>query len=278
MIQDGSSFAVKDSLGDVFPGRFKRVSPAAVELHVSMDLLSEALGHVTLTPVSGPSFPSLGVYPAAYLPYVGGMIKAGASFVLRTKSNLNPLVVNAYGKAGKRLRRFVWEAVAGSGRTISQKDPVDLDVGWRNAQRQIFCRLVVNYNPKTREFRYLLTNLPRTRYAAEQVGLAYKLRWQIELLFKEWKSYANLHAFDTGKSEIAEGLIRHRRRDGETLSRTSHPASCPSGHLYPQGRYVCAPCDERHCKGSPRWSPLSNSQGNQQRRRLSCNQRPPGTP
>ncbi len=33
-----------------FPGRFKRVSPAAVELHVSMDLLSEALGHVTLTP------------------------------------------------------------------------------------------------------------------------------------------------------------------------------------------------------------------------------------
>ena len=31
--------------------------------------------------------------------------------------------------------------------------------------------------------------------------------YNIELLFKEWKSYANLHAFDTGKSEIAEGLI-----------------------------------------------------------------------
>ncbi len=71
----------------------------------------------------------------------------------------------------------------------------------------VSCRLVVSFNPKTREFRYLLTNLSRTRYAAEQVGLAYKLRWQIELLFKEWKSYANLHAFDTGKSEIAEGLI-----------------------------------------------------------------------
>ncbi len=126
---------------------------------------------------------------------------------------------------------------------------------------QLSCRLAVSFNPKTREFRYLLTNLCRTRYAAEQVGLAYKLRWQIELLFKEWKSYANLHAFDTGKSEIAEGLDlgRHRRRDGETLSRASHPAACPSGHLDRQGRHVCAPCDERHCRGSPRWSPLANS-------------------
>ena len=33
------------------------------------------------------------------------------------------------------------------------------------------------------------------------------MRWQIELLFKEWKSHGNLRAFDTGKANIAEGLI-----------------------------------------------------------------------
>ena len=33
------------------------------------------------------------------------------------------------------------------------------------------------------------------------------LRWGIELLFKEWKSYANLHAFDTANAGIVEGLI-----------------------------------------------------------------------
>ena len=31
VIQDGSSFAVKDALKEVFPGRFKKVKPAAVE-------------------------------------------------------------------------------------------------------------------------------------------------------------------------------------------------------------------------------------------------------
>jgi hypothetical protein len=39
------------------------------------------------------------------------------------------------------------------------------------------------------------------------VGQLYRLRWQIELLFKEWKSYGNLHRFDTSKAPIAEGLI-----------------------------------------------------------------------
>ena len=31
--------------------------------------------------------------------------------------------------------------------------------------------------------------------------------YNIELLFQEWKSYANLHAFDTEKPAIVEGLI-----------------------------------------------------------------------
>jgi hypothetical protein len=38
-IQDGSSFAIHDGLREVFPGRFKVVKPAAVELHTTMDLL-----------------------------------------------------------------------------------------------------------------------------------------------------------------------------------------------------------------------------------------------
>ena len=55
--------------------------------------------------------------------------------------------------------------------------------------------------------RYLVTNLAREAFSVEHISDAYRLRWQIELLFKEWKSHANLHLFDTSNPNIAEGLI-----------------------------------------------------------------------
>jgi hypothetical protein len=49
-IHDGTSLAVKSTLKKTFPGRFTKISPAAVELHVTMELLSEGLETVTLAP------------------------------------------------------------------------------------------------------------------------------------------------------------------------------------------------------------------------------------
>src|SRR5437879_2942120 len=50
VMQDGSSFAIHDGVREVFPGRFKVVKPAAVELHTTMDLLCDAPTTVVLTP------------------------------------------------------------------------------------------------------------------------------------------------------------------------------------------------------------------------------------
>src|SRR3990172_8729835 len=49
-LQDGTSFALKDTLAEAFPGRFTTISPAAVELHVNMDLLTETMHSVVLSP------------------------------------------------------------------------------------------------------------------------------------------------------------------------------------------------------------------------------------
>ena len=51
------------------------------------------------------------------------------------------------------------------------------------------------------------TDLPRKEFRAKSVRCLYRLRWQVELLFKEWKSYANLKSYCTRKVPIAEGLI-----------------------------------------------------------------------
>ena len=49
VIQDRSSFAIHDGLREVFPGRFKAIKPAAIELHTTMDLLCDAPTTVVLT-------------------------------------------------------------------------------------------------------------------------------------------------------------------------------------------------------------------------------------
>jgi len=50
LIQDGTSFAIHNALREVFPGRFKTVKPAAVELHTTMELLCDAPTTVVLSP------------------------------------------------------------------------------------------------------------------------------------------------------------------------------------------------------------------------------------
>ena len=50
VLMAGSSFAVHDGLVETFPGRFKRRSPAAVELHAEMSLFSNQVTRVVLTP------------------------------------------------------------------------------------------------------------------------------------------------------------------------------------------------------------------------------------
>ena len=53
-IQDGTSYAIKPSLKGIWPGRFTATNPAAVELHVSLDLLTEMVNFATLTPTLTP--------------------------------------------------------------------------------------------------------------------------------------------------------------------------------------------------------------------------------
>ena len=59
VIQDGCSFAVKDALHEHYPGRFKKQNPAAVERHVTRNLLNESVEQVALTADTAPERPPL---------------------------------------------------------------------------------------------------------------------------------------------------------------------------------------------------------------------------
>jgi hypothetical protein len=50
VIQDGSSFALKKQLRDVFPGRFTTTDPAAVELHATYSGFSDEVSCIQIAP------------------------------------------------------------------------------------------------------------------------------------------------------------------------------------------------------------------------------------
>jgi hypothetical protein len=219
VIQDGSSFAIHDGLREVFPGRFKAVKPAAVELHTTMDLLCDAPTTVVLTPdtASEQAFlpepaslrASLLLADRGYLDlhYMRRVQDEGGFFLIRAKAGMNPQVIEAFREDGKRLRSLRNKPLKAIHVKLPKRQRVELRVQWQIDGHPLCLRLILSWDPRTKSFCSFLTNLPPKRYPLEVICRAYKWRWQVELLFKEWKSYANLHAFDTANPALVEGLI-----------------------------------------------------------------------
>jgi hypothetical protein len=219
VMQDGSAFAIHDGLREVFPGRFKAVKPAAVELHTTMDLLCDAPTTVVLTPdtASEQAFlpepaslrASLLLADRGYVDfhYLRRVQDAGGFFLIRAKAGMHPQVVEAFREDGKRLRSLRNTPLQGIHAKLPKRQRVERVVQWQVDAQPLRLRLIISWNRQTKAFCYLVTHLPAQRYPLDMICRAYKWRWQVEWLLKEWKSYAHLHAFDTANPVLVEGLI-----------------------------------------------------------------------
>jgi Transposase DDE domain len=219
LLHDGSSFALHQALAHVFPGRFNTVSPAAVELHCTLDLLQDAPITIALSPDTDsehayrPEPESLRddllLADRGYLDltYLREMERHGGFFIVRSKSNLNPRVIDAYREDAQRLKSCQDRDFQAIISKFPKPQRTELEVEWLIEGEAFRVRQIVSWNPEDKCFNYLLTNLPKHRYTITLICLGYKLRWQVELLFKEWESYTNLHKFDTEKETISEALI-----------------------------------------------------------------------
>ena len=219
VMQDGSSFAIHDGLREVFPGRFKVVKPAAVELHTTLDLLCDAPITVVLTPDTTseqaflPEPPSLRasllLADRGYvdLHYLRRVQDEGGFFLIRATAGMNPQVLEAFREDGKRLRSLRNKSLQTIHAKLPKRQRAELMVRWHVDGAPLCLRLIISWNRRTKSFCYFLTTLPTKQYPLAVLCRAYKWRWQVELLLKEWKSYANLHAFDTANATLVEGLI-----------------------------------------------------------------------
>lgn len=200
VLQDGSSFALHEALARVFPGRFNAVNPAAVERHCTMDLLQDAPLTIVLSPDTDSEHAYLPA-PASLqgalfladrgyldLTYLRDVDRHGGFFLVRGKAGLNPRVIDAFREDGKRVKACQDRDFQAIVTKLPKKQRGELDVEWLIEHQPFRLRLIASWNKETQAFVYLLTNLPQARYDMHTICLGYKLRWQVELVFKEWKS------------------------------------------------------------------------------------------
>ena len=218
VVQDGRSFAVHDALARTCGGRFTTIRPAAVERHTFLSVFHDQVIDVAVAPdkeaerqflppadtLTGQRLLADRGYQS--LDYWAAVQAAGGSFLMRGTTDLNPRIRTARGPHGARSRfagRRLQDVMPGLPRRR-----LDLDVEWdRPGGQTLRLRLVLIWRRSERAYTVLVTNVSRRLLTARHVAELYRLRWQIELVFKEWKSYANLHAFTSTKPAIVEGLI-----------------------------------------------------------------------
>jgi hypothetical protein len=218
-----------------FPGRFTKIRPAAVELHARMSLFRDQLVSVELAPDTqgerqflprAEQLPrrSLSLRDRGYLDidYFKALASTDAYVICRSSRSINPVVLEVRGVA--RALRQRWKGKRLAALPLGKmKHGVELVVAFQRGSDVVKLRLIVRELPPSKRrgprhprkkpspprstWLYLLTNLPEKHFSRTEIERLYRLRWQLELVFKDWKSYANLHALQTENSAIAEGFI-----------------------------------------------------------------------
>jgi len=216
LLHDGSSMGIHDALKKESPGRFTTVSPAAIECHVTMDLLSNSVASISIAPDSEserhfvPDAESLShslfMADAGYFEksYMKKIDEAQGYFIMRGTANINPEVLSGVRADGEPLK------LAKKPKKFSQiksklpkRQSFELSVQWHDKRY----RLVGFWISHLKRFSYVISNLPANQFSLIEIGKLYRLRWQIELLFKEFKSHNNLKKFNTRKLPIVHTLV-----------------------------------------------------------------------
>lgn len=158
------------------------------------------------------------------MPYLNGVVERAAYFLNRV-----PTTINVYGLKNKEYLPLDWHSIDNTfgknGVTQMELDvllskkhklksrmmimPVPNDVykeRIRKASKHAKskgCQLSKEYKIKSR-YNIFITNVPEDRLSTQDVAQIYRLRWQIELVFKSWKSGLSIHKTKRVKKERFE--------------------------------------------------------------------------
>jgi hypothetical protein len=231
-LADSTGFALPDSLHALFAGSGGSAGKAGAKIQAVWDYKSSVFDHFALTPWNIPdqtyidtvvAFAQEGILFVFDLGYFkikafARIAEAGAYFLSRL--NHQTTLLHMHAERLQPLELASWLTTVPSN---CIEKPLFL-----GAKEQVPCRLVASrvpesvvnerrrsakkkakkkgYTPSKAHLTLLawnlfITNVPHTIWKAEAVIKVYPLRWQIELIFKSWKSYLHLASIKTKKAD-----------------------------------------------------------------------------
>jgi hypothetical protein len=227
-IADRTGFGLPESLKAEFPGAGGSGSKAGAKIHLVGDSQSHTLDHLALIPWNVPDNKysdtvvelarphSLFVFDLGYFKLTAFARIAAARAYFLSRFNHQATLEEVVG--GRRQPLDLPRSLAHETRALLEKSVV---VGAREwvAARLIAVRLPeATVNERRRQARTVakkrgyppshayvtllawnlfLTNVPAPVWPSQTVALAYSLRWQVELVFKAWKSHLPLATLTT---------------------------------------------------------------------------------
>jgi hypothetical protein len=229
-LTDSTGFELPDSLHELFPGSGGSAATAGAKIQAAWDYKNSVFGHFALTPLTMPdqryvdtvvALAQKGVLFLFDLGYFkikafACIAAAGAYFL----SRLNHQTTLLHTEAGQ-----VQPLALASWLTTVASDSTEHAI-FLGAKERVACRLVAyrlpecivnerrrlakkkakkkGYTPSKAHLALLawnlfITNVPQTIWQTPTIRKVYPIRWQIELIFKSWKSYLHLASIKTKK-------------------------------------------------------------------------------
>lgn len=211
---DSSSFSLNEGASEEYPAPRKNVIPAAMKIHLLYDLFGGIGEWFQMTPATThdrKGFPPLDIlkgaliiFDLAYWDYqlLKDMLESGVKFLSRVKSNSKIRVVDVITGASPtcigfdlhsgRLDKFRGNIMEIIGEFIIPSDKESFQT-----------RIIGFWNPNDHSYHWYATNL---EIASDVIYSLYRLRWQLELVWKSWKSIFRLDEITSANSTVILNL------------------------------------------------------------------------
>jgi hypothetical protein len=231
-LADSTGFGLPEALHKTFPGSGGSAAKAGAKIQAVWDYKNSIFGHLALTPWNIPDqryidtvvelahAGMLFIFDLGYfkLTAFARLATAGAYFLSRL-NHQTTLLTTAAGRwhpvdlahwlttvEGQLLERsiFLGEKERVASRLIASRVPEAIvNERRRNAKKKAQKK---GYTPSKAHLTLLawnlfITNVPPSIWTTDTIGKVYPVRWQIELIFKSWKSYLHLAALTTKKED-----------------------------------------------------------------------------